>query len=229
MTPLACRTEDRPVQSDGFRVEVDARESRADIVLDRPPFNPVSMALAEQLRIAFEALDHDPAVRVIVLRGHGEHFSIGCELRNLPREESDERIARRAWTLNAAARCDKPVVAVNRGYCFGVGFELALACDFRIATETTLYALSAHSVMQGFGSGAARRLQKMLGHGRTKDLVMRSRYIHGLRAYDWGIATDFVADSELESFTATVVRELVATSAIVQRAAKHVLNAAERT
>ena len=58
-----------PAEPDGFRVEIDAARERADIVLDRPPFNVVSMLAREQLRIAFEALDADERVCLIVVRG----------------------------------------------------------------------------------------------------------------------------------------------------------------
>jgi 2-oxoglutaroyl-CoA hydrolase len=215
-------------QFDGFHVDKDKHESRADIVLDRPPSNCVSMTLAEQLRTAFEALDDDPTIQVIVLRAQGEHFSSGCDIED-PDDGSPESLARRAWTMNAPSRCSKPVIAANRGHCLGAGFELSLACDFRIATETTFYALPAQSVGQGFGSAGAGRLQKMMGLARTRDVVMRSRYISGALAYDWGIATDFVADNELESLTDALVRELLGSSPLVQRAAKNVLNAMEDT
>ena len=66
---------------DGFRVEIDADRKRADIVLSRPPFNIIAMAQRDQLRAAFEALDSDDRVRVIVLRADGEHFSSGGDIK----------------------------------------------------------------------------------------------------------------------------------------------------
>jgi 2-furoyl-CoA dehydrogenase large subunit len=66
----------------GFRVDVDAARERADIVLARPPMNTISMPQRDQLRQAFEALDEDERVRVIVLRAEGEHFSSGGYIRD---------------------------------------------------------------------------------------------------------------------------------------------------
>ncbi|RFU46628.1 enoyl-CoA hydratase/isomerase family protein [Paraburkholderia sp. DHOC27] len=215
-----------PTQFEGFKVCINAQQARADIILDRPPFNLVSIRQAEQLRTVFEALDIDSTIRVIVLRALGEHFSRGCEFEGSG-HAAGEDLAWRTWTMDFPSRCGKPVIAANRGYCFGAGFELSLACDFRIATETTLYALPAQSVGLGCGSGGAGRLQQMVGIGRTRDVVMRSRYIRGAQAYDWGVATDFVADAELENLTDTLVRELLASSPLVQRAAKRLLNAME--
>ena len=215
-----------PSDLDGFRVEVDPGRERADIVLDRPPFNIISMAQRDQLRVAFEALDADDRVRVVVLRAAGEHFSSGGEIKGFL-EASPEHVAKLAWNIAAAARCAKPVIAANRGYCFGVGFEISLACDFRIASETCLYALPEQRLGQIPGSGGSARLQKMIGITRTKDIVMRSRRVSGKQAFDWGVATDCVADDKLDSATDALVEELRAFSPLAQRTAKKLLNDTE--
>lgn len=211
---------------DGFRVEIDADRCRADVVLDRPPFNIISMPQRDQLRLVFEALDADDRVRVIVLRAAGEHFSSGGDIRGFL-EASPEHVSKLAWNIAAPARCAKPVIAANRGYCFGVGFEISLACDFRLCTDTTLYALPEQKLGQIPGSGGSARLQKMVGITRTKDIVMRSRRIPGKQAYEWGVATECVADADLETATDALVRELCAFSPIAQRTAKKLLNDTE--
>src|SRR5579864_7084444 len=201
---------------DGFRVEIDADGERGDVVLDRPPLNVITMPQREQLRAAFEALDADQRVRIIVVRAVGEHFSSGGEIRGFL-EASPEHLSRLAWNIAAPARCTKPVIAATRGYCFGVGFELALACDFRIAAENSLYALPEQRLGQIPGSGGAARLQKMVGITRAKDIVMRSRRLSARQAYDWGVVTDCVPDAELENATAALVEELRAFPALAQR------------
>lgn len=211
---------------DGFQVHVDSERQRADIVLDRAQFNIISMPQRDQLRLVFEALDEDDRVRVIVLRAVGEHFSSGGDIKGFL-EASPEHVSKLAWNIAAPMRCSKPVIAANRGYCFGVGFEISLACDFRIASETTLYALPEQKLGQIPGSGGSARLQKMVGITRTKDIVMRSRRISGKQAYDWGVATECVPDSELEVATDRLVEELITFSPIAQRTAKKLLNDTE--
>ena len=211
---------------DGFSVVIDAARQRADVILDRPPFNIISMAQRDQLRLVFESLDEDPAVRVIVLRSIGQHFSSGGDIKGFL-EASPEHVSKLAWNIAAPARCGKPVVVANRGYCFGVGFEISLACDFRIVSETTQYALPEQKLGQIPGSGGSARLQKMIGITRTKDVVMRSRRIAGQEALDWGIATQCVADANLESATDKLVDELRSFSPIAQRTAKKLLNDTE--
>ena len=208
---------------DGFRVEVDAARERVDIILDRPPLNVITMAQREQLRVAFEAADADSRVRVIVLRANGEHFSSGGEISGFL-AASPEHVSQLAWNIAAPTRCKKPVIAAGRGYCFGVAFELALACDFRLVTETTVYALPEQRLGMIPGSGGAARLQKMVGITRAKDIVMRSRRITGFRAFEWGIATECVADGELEKATDALVDELRSFAPLAQRTAKKLMN-----
>jgi 2-oxoglutaroyl-CoA hydrolase len=216
----------RLARLDGFRVEIDHERERADVILDRPPFNIIEMPQREQLRLVFEAIDEDPRVRIVVLRAAGEHFSSGGNIRGFL-EASPEHVSRLAWNIAAPARCAKPVIVANRGYCFGVGFEISLACDFRIASETCFYALPEQRLGQIPGSGGSARLQKIVGITRTKDIVMRSKRISARQALDWGIATDCVADAELETATDKLVDELRAFSPLAQRTAKKLLNDTE--
>ena len=211
---------------DGFRIEIDEARGRADIIFERPPLNVVSMPQRDQLRAAFEALDAHPAVRVIVLRAAGEHFSSGGDIKGFL-EASPEQVSRLAWNIAAPARCEKPVIAANRGYCFGVGFEISLACDFRIASQSAQYALPEQKLGQIPGSGGSARLQKIIGITRTKDIVMRSRRIPAQQAYDWGIVTECVPDAELEASTDALVEELLQLAPLAQRTAKKLLNDTE--
>jgi 2-oxoglutaroyl-CoA hydrolase len=210
----------------GFRVEFTPDKQRADVILHRPPLNVIEMPQRDQLRLVFESLDEDERVRVIVLRAIGEHFSSGGNIRGFM-EASPEHVSKLAWNIAAPARCAKPVIAANRGYCFGVGFEISLACDFRLVSETCLYALPEQKLGQIPGSGGSARLQKIVGITRTKDIVMRSKRIPGKQALDWGIATECVADDKLEAATDALVDELLSFSPIAQRTAKKLLNDTE--
>jgi 2-oxoglutaroyl-CoA hydrolase len=219
-------SDQRLAKLDGFRVAIDPARERADVVLDRPPFNIISMAQREQLRLVFETLDEDARVRVIVLRAIGEHFSSGGDIKGFM-EASPEHVSKLAWNMAAPARCSKPVIVANRGYTFGVGFEISLACDFRVVSETCLYALPEQKLGQIPGSGGSARLQKIVGITRTKDIVMRSKRIPAKQAIDWGIATECVPDTELEAATDALADELRTFSPLAQRTAKKLLNDTE--
>jgi 2-oxoglutaroyl-CoA hydrolase len=211
---------------DGFRVEIDRERHRGDIILDRPPLNVITVPQRDQLRRAFEMLDDNQDMRVIVLRAAGENFSSGGYIKGFM-EASPEHVSNLARNIAAPARCAKPVIAANRGFCFGVGFELSLACDFRLVSKTCQYALPEQRLGQIPGSGGSARLQKIVGITRTKDIVMRSRRIPAQQAYEWGIATEVVPDDQLESATDALVDELAGFSPLAQRTAKKLLNDTE--
>jgi len=215
-----------PEVLDGFRLEIDPIRERADVILDRAPLNVITMAEREQLRAVIEVLNADARVRVIVLRAEGEHFSSGGNIGGFM-EATPEKVSNLAWNIASPARCSKPVIVANRGYCFGVGFEISLACDFRLVSETCFYALPEQRLGQIPGSGGSARLQKIVGITRTKDIMMRSKRIPARQALDWGIATDCVADGKLEAATDALVDELRVFSPIAQRTAKKLLNDTE--
>ena len=211
---------------DCFRVEVDRAAARADIVLDRPPLNVVSMPQRDQLAAVFAALDTDGDVRVIVLRARGKHFSSGGDIPGFM-TRAPEQLAVLARNVAAPERCRQPVIAAIHGYCFGVAFELSLACDFRIVTESALLGLPEQRIGMIPGSGGSARLARTIGIGRTKDLVMRARRLPGPEAHAWGIALDCVPEGELAVTTDALVDELKAFSPLAQRTAKKLLNEAE--
>lgn len=223
---MTTETDPRLIDLDGFRVELDPERERADVILARPPMNVIAMPQRDEIRKVFEALDEDPSVRIIVLRAEGEHFSSGGYIKGFL-EASPEHVSKLAWNIAAPARCSKPVIAANRGYCFGVGFEISLACDFRIVSETCRYALPEQKLGQIPGSGGSARLQKIVGITRTKDIVMRSTRIPGRQAVEWGIATECVPDADLENTVDALVDELRTFSPIAQRTAKKLLNDTE--
>ena len=211
-------------EQDGFRVEI--RDQRGDIILNRPPLNVITMSQRREMRKAVERLDEDDRLRVIILRSEGENFSSGGDIRGFL-ESSPEVVSELADNVAAVARAKKPVICAVRGYCFGVGFETALACDFRIASETARFALPEMRIGMIPGSGGSARLLHMIGVARTKDIVMRSRRISGKQGEEWGFVTECVPDDQLETATDSLVCELIGFSPLAQRTIKHVLNASQ--
>jgi len=213
---------------DGFKVKINSDLKVAYVILDRPPLNIVSMPQREDISYVFKQLDNDKDVRVIVLKSKGENFSSGGDIQGFM-DSSPEKVSCLAENIKAPEMCSKPVVASVRGYCFGVGFELCLACDFRIVSDTTKFALPEQKIGMIPGSGGSIRLLHMLGMTRTKDIVMRSRWISGKEAEAWGIVNKCVTDVNLEESTKQLVEELLTFSPLAQRTIKSVLRNAQDT
>jgi 2-oxoglutaroyl-CoA hydrolase len=211
---------------DGFRVERDAERSVATITLDVPgKFNRVSMAARDQLRVVFEELDRDDAVRFVVLTGAGESFTAGGDIPGFL-ERSPWHVSRLADNVAAPERCTKPVIAALRGYCFGVGLELALACDFRLAADDVQLGFPEVTIGMIPGSGGTQRLARLIGLGRAKDVIMRGRRIGAEEALALGLVTEVVPPGELEAAVARLVDELARHSPLALAMAKRVLNLA---
>ena len=208
---------------DGLRLERDG--DVATITLDVPEkLNRVSMPARDQLANLFEELGRDESVRAIVLTGAGEKaFTAGGDIAGFLEREPEE-LSRLAWNVAAPERCPKPVIAKLRGYAFGVGLELALACDFRIASDDIELALPEVKIGMIPGSGGTQRLARMVGLGRAKDLVMRGRRIDAVEALTIGLVTEVVAPAELDSAVTHLVDELRALSPLALALAKRVLN-----
>ena len=211
---------------DGFRIEIYSENQRADIILDRPPLNVVSMPQREQIARVFKDLDEDNRVRVIVLKSDGKNFSSGGDIQGFM-DSTPEKVSHLADNIKSPELCSKPVIASVRGFCFGVGFELCLACDFRIVSETTNFAFPEQKIGMIPGSGGSIRLLHMIGMARTKDLIMRSRWMSGKESESWGIALECVKDNNLEEATNALVSELVTFSPLAQRTIKKVLYTAQ--
>jgi 2-oxoglutaroyl-CoA hydrolase len=209
---------------DGFRVERDTERQVATITLDVPgKLNRVSLAARDQLGRAFEELGADEGVRAIVLTGAGEAFTAGGDIAGFL-EAEPEQLSRLAWNVAAPERCPKPVIARLRGYAFGVGFELALACDFRIATDDVELGLPEIKLGMIPGSGGTQRLARLIGLGRAKDAIMRGRRILASEALALGLVTEVVSAAELDAAVGRLVDELTALSPLALAMAKRVLN-----
>jgi 2-oxoglutaroyl-CoA hydrolase len=208
---------------DGLRLDRDG--DVATITLDVPEkLNRVSMPARDQLADLFEELGRDEGVRAIVLTGAGEKaFTAGGDIAGFLEREPEE-LSRLAWNVAAPERCPKPVITKVRGYAFGVGLELALACDFRIASDDVELALPEVKLGMIPGSGGTQRLARMVGLGRAKDLVMRGRRIDAEEALALGLVTQVVAPAELDSAVTSLLDELRALSPLALALAKRVLN-----
>jgi 2-oxoglutaroyl-CoA hydrolase len=213
-------------EHDGFRLEGDTARGVATITLDvAGKFNRVSMNARDELRAVFEELDRDDAVRFVVLTGAGETFTAGGDIPGFLQRSAWD-VSRLADNVAAPERCSKPVIAALRGYCFGVGLELALACDFRIAADDLQVAFPEVTIGMIPGSGGTQRLARLVGLGRAKDIVMRGRRVSADEALALGLVTEIVPADELETATARLIDELVRHSPLALAMAKRVLNQA---
>jgi 2-oxoglutaroyl-CoA hydrolase len=211
---------------DGFRIARDDDRGVATITLDVPgKLNRVSMLARDQLAESFRALDADAAIRFVVLEGAGGTFTAGGDIPGFL-TRSPWEISQLARNVAAPERCSKLVIASLQGYVFGVGLELALACDFRVAADDVQLALPEATIGMIPGSGGTQRLARLVGLGRAKDIVLRGRRVKADEALALGLVTEVVSADQLSARVSSLIDELARHSPLAQRMAKRVLNLA---
>ena len=209
--------------SDALRVEKTAPV--ATIWIDRQTLmNTITVAMRQELPGLLHSLDMDDTLRVLIIRGAGgKAFSAGGDLSEFlaqaPADLED-------WgdTLSWPERCRKPVIAAIDGYTLGAGLELALACDFRIATERSQLAFPEIRLGMIPGSGGTQRALRLIGMTRAKLFMMTGRRIPASQAEQWGLITHCVPGDAFESTLAELSTELAARAPLALRTLKTVLN-----
>jgi len=209
--------------SDVLRVEKTGTE--ATVWIDRQTLmNTITVAMRKELPGLLHGLDADDTVRVVIIRGAGgKAFSAGGDLSEfLAQAPADLE----EWgdTLSWPERCRKPVIAAIDGYTMGAGLELALACDFRIATDRSLFSFPEIRLGMIPGSGGTQRALRLIGMTRAKLFMMTGRRISASQAEQWGLITQCVPGDAFESAIAELATELAARAPLALRTLKTVLN-----
>jgi enoyl-CoA hydratase/carnithine racemase len=178
--------------------------SAAIITLNRPDkLNALSMELLKQLGETIDDVAADKAVRTIIINGEGKAFCAGIDVMSLAQhamglKHADfRRLVRSLQDLhNKLARVEKPVIAVLHRYCLGMGLELALACDVRLAEEGTELHIGETRLGMIPDVGGSTRLVRAVGLPRAKELIMTGKSIDVATAERWGLVNEVVPAGE---------------------------------
>ncbi|TAK28094.1 MAG: enoyl-CoA hydratase [Myxococcaceae bacterium] len=173
----------------------------AVVTLQRPErMNALSRVLLQEIGTVFRALTADPAVRAVVLTGSGEKaFCAGADLKERQgMTEDDVRALLGLYreSFGAVDACPKPVVAAIQGVALGGGFELALACDLRVASAGAVVGLPETSLAIIPGAGGTQRLPRLVGPGRAKEMILLARRYAAHEALALGLVTALAMPGE---------------------------------
>jgi len=190
---------------------------------------------------AFAALDSDDDVRVVVLRGEGEHFSYGLDLATMggalgpvlgegamakERTELLQTIERMQRAISCVAACRKPVIATIHGWCIGGGVDLATACDVRLASADARFTVREVRLAMVADVGTLARLPAVVGQGHARELAFTGDDIDAARALRIGLVND-VYETHASLFAAgrALAVRIAANPPLVVMGIKQVLNA----
>jgi 3-hydroxyacyl-CoA dehydrogenase len=154
------------------------------IVIDHPPVNALAQPLRAALLAAVEAAESDPAVRALVIHGAGRHFVAGADIREFDHEPRAPLLNDVLLRIEAAA---KPVIAALHGAVLGGGFELALACHYRVAAPDVSFGLPEIRLGLLPGSGGTQRLPRLIGAAPALERMLSGDPIDLERARAIGI------------------------------------------
>jgi enoyl-CoA hydratase len=190
----------------------------ATIKLNRPKvLNAMNKQLWIDVQNALEDAKNDTAIKTLVITGQGRAFSTGADLKE-SKTRSMEAYREYLEELQEASRkiirFEKPTIAAINGYALGSGYELALACDIRIAAEEAQIGSPEAKVTSSITGGAFRLVQDLIGPGKAKELLFTGEYIDGLEAERIGLVNKAVPLIELDAEVRQMAEKIAANSAI---------------
>jgi len=197
------------------------------IVLANPPLNRIDLRYAPALREAVHAASESD-IRVLMVRAEGPNFSMGGEVREWPGKDINwfrTFVAEVNTSYRAIEALRVPTVAVVRGLAFGGGFELALACDLILATESAQIGLVETTLGLFPLMGGVPRAVARAGLGRGKELAMLGRRHSAATLERWGLINQVVPDEELANAGLSLARQVAAGPTVAYRAVKRLANA----
>ena len=200
----------------------------AVVTLNRPDqLNALSDELMEQLITALVDLDRDDDVRCIVLGGSERAFAAGADIAELAKSSAiDLYYQRRVERWDAIAGLWTPLVAAVSGYCLGGGFELAMACDLIVASETAQFGQPETGVGVIPGAGGTQRLTRAVGKALAMDVVLSGRFLSADEALRAGVVARVVVREAWLEESKRVARAIAEKAPVATRLAKEAVDRA---
>ena len=209
----------------------EKRENIAIIKLNRPKvLNAMNKQLWLDLQKALHEVRDDEKIKVLIITGEGRAFSTGADLKD---SKGRSLKAYREYLVilqeisREIIRYPKPTIAAVNGYALGSGYELALACDIRIAAESAKFGSPEARVSSSVTGGAMRLVQDLVGPGKAKELLFTCEYIDGKEAQRINLVNKTVPDDQLMEEALSMAKKIAVNSLFSINLIKKGLNMAK--
>ena len=201
------------------------------IQINRPQqLNALNAVVMEELAMAAEAFDGNEQVGCLVITGDQRAFAAGADIKEMVDATAVEMLQR-----NSIARWDrigkikKPIIAAVSGYCLGGGWELAMACDLIVASESAQFGQPEINIGVIPGAGATQRLTRALGKSKAMELILTGRYLSAREAEHFGLAAHVAPVEVYLDEALKLANEIAARPPLAVRFAKEAINKAFET
>jgi enoyl-CoA hydratase len=200
------------------------------ITLNRPQvMNALNEVVFAELEDVFTKMRDDKDIKVVVITGAGEKaFAAGTDINNMASfslVEAREFAGKVVYgAQQAIANYPRPVIAAINGYCFGGGCEVAMCCDIRVASEKARFGQLEINVGIIPGGGGTQRLQRLIGIGRTKEMIYTGMIIDGKRAYEIGMVNHVVPHDQVLPKSMEIAQTIKEKSGFILELAKSAID-----
>lgn len=168
------------------------------ITLNRPDrHNAINRALLDRLYTCLEDIASQDRVQAVILTGSGKSFCAGIDLKAVATENLFDLREDGAQLPEIFQACGKPVIGAVNGHAITGGLEMALCCDFLIASERAVFIDSHARLGIHPGWGITRRLQEAVGRRRAKQMSFTAEPVPADRACEWGLVNEVVSPENL--------------------------------
>lgn len=207
---------------------VEVKDKVGRIVFNRPKvLNAYSEQMSKELIRAIDQLSKDPEVRVVVITGNGRAFMAGADVSMLEGwteapggGEEVAEILSQYFSPSLLEKCPKPVIAAVNGLAFGMGCEVLLGCDIRIAAQSAQFGQPEIKLGIMTGAGGSQRLPRLVGAGKAMEMILTGDPIDADEALRYGLVNKVVPDDQLDEAVGELVGKLLRRSATALRLSK---------
>lgn len=171
---------------------VEREENIGIITLNRPPANPINLAVLNELDTVLTEWEKDKSVRAIIITGAGEKgFSAGFDLKTAGTPDGEKAMSRGQEVFGRIEKYPKPVIAAINGYALGGGCELSMACHFRIVLDSPAVVMGQPEIERGIipGWGGTQRLPRLVGKTKALEMLLLGTTVRAPEALSIGLAT----------------------------------------
>jgi len=211
-------------------ISVERSGAVGKLIFNRPEvLNAYNKALATETIRGFKELAEDDSVRVIVLTGAGKAFMAGADINMVNEWARQGDVAKIRETLktlvnpNMFEDCPKPTIAAVNGLAFGMGCEVAMACDFRIAAESAQFGQPEIKIGVIPGAGGSQRLMRMVGPNKALEMISTGDPIDAQEAYRIGLVNRVVPNDQLWAAVEEFAGKLISKGAVALEVCKNLI------
>ena len=212
---------------DNDLILVDKNLGVATVTMNRPDaLNALSVELRQAIVETFKHLRDDAETEVIILTGAGRAFTVGLDLKELGGEVvgSKEATVKDTDVGKAVAQVGKPVIGAVNGFAITGGFEIALMCDFIIASTKARFADTHARVGVVPGWGLSQRLPRLIGINRAKELSLTGNFLDAETARDWGLVNRVVSDEALLPTCQQLAMDITSTEPVTRGEIRRIMD-----